>query len=87
MPRLLRVGLLIHVLTEALFLNLSEVELTFTLCLPWLCKLMILPTLPVCSFASSVCSSSAWVWCCISSCSLVSWCGRNPTVLMSASTR
>lgn len=39
MPRLLRVGLLIHVLTEALFLNLAEVELTFTLCLPWLCKI------------------------------------------------
>lgn len=42
MPRLLRVGLLIHVLTEALFLNLAEVELTFALCLPWLCRLTIL---------------------------------------------
>lgn len=60
MPRLLRVGLLIHVLTEALFLNLAEVELTFALCLPWLCRLTILPALPVCSFASfAACSSSA----------------------------
>lgn len=42
MPRLLRVGLLIHVLTEALFLNLAEVELTFARCWPWLCELMIL---------------------------------------------
>lgn len=42
MPRLLRVGLLIHVLTEALFLNLAEVELTFARCRPWLCGLMIL---------------------------------------------
>lgn len=42
MPRLLRVGLLIHVLTEALFLNLAEVELTFARWWTWLCELMIL---------------------------------------------
>lgn len=39
---LLRVGLLIHVLTEALFLNFGEVELTFARCWPWLCDLTIL---------------------------------------------
>lgn len=39
---MLRVGLLIHVLMEALFLNFAEVELTFARCWPWLCDLTIL---------------------------------------------
>lgn len=67
MPRLLRVGLLIHVCS-----SISQVELD-------ICSLLALALQSDDPLSPRV---PLGVSCSISSCSFVSWCGRNPAVLM-----